>query len=483
MSLETVLEIGGSSLHTPFYRRLTDTQLRALHDASLEIMERVGMRFYDDEAVALFRKGGAEITDGNRIHIPAGRVEWALSLAPRQITLYNQSGEPSIRLSGRQAYYGPGSDLLNIIDHRSGEHRKPVLNDVIEAIRLFDSLPHVDFMMSYFLPTDVPIKKAEAYQMQAMLENSDKPIVHVNTDLAHTRADVTMAEALAGGAGALRRRPFMANYINISAPLRHNSESVRKLLYLAGKGLPAIYRPSIVTRGLTTPITVAGFLALNNASQLAGLVLAQLKREGAPFIRCSHGGGTFDMRTMVGQHAAPEARGFNADLAHFYRLPSFGIGGLTGSKTVDQQAALEAALTLLEATLAGEQLIHDVGYMNNGLTGSFEQVVICHEMIGWIKAYLPGLQITKETLALDVIEKAGDDGEFMASEHTARHCREDWYPELLDRGDYDTWVAAGAKTLRKKARAKVDELLAAFKPKPIPASVQQTWDGIISQVG
>jgi len=483
MSLETILEMGGSSLHTPFYRRLTGTQLQALHGASLEIMERVGMRFYDEEAVALFRRGGAEITGGNRIHIPANRVEWALSLAPKQVTLYNQSGEPSIRLSGRRAYFGPGADLLNIIDHRSGEHRKPVLNDVIEAIRLFDVLPHVDFVMSYFLPTDVPVEKAEAYQMRAMLEHSDKPIVHVNTDLAHTRADVAMAEALAGGADALRRRPFVANYINISAPLRHNSESVGKLLYLAGKGLPAIYRPSIVTRGLSTPITVAGFLALNNASQLAGLVLAQLKREGTPFVRCSHGGGTFDMRTMVGQHAAPEARGFNADLAHFYRLPSFGIGGLTGSKVVDQQAALEAALTLLEATLAGEQLIHDVGYMNNGLTGSLEQVAICHEIIGWVKAYLPGLQITEETLALDVIEEFGDDGEFMATEHTARHCREDWYPELLDRGDYGTWVAAGSETLREKARTGVDEHLAAFKPKSIPASVQRTWDEIINRAG
>lgn len=479
MAWDMSLELGGSSLHTPLYRRLTTAQLRALHDASLEILERVGMRFYSDEAVGLFRKGGAEIRDGNRVYIPAGRVEWALRAAPKHVILYNQRGEPAIRLSGRCAYYGPGSDLLYIIDHRTGQQRKPILRDVIEAVYLFETLPHFDFLMSYFLPSDVPIEKAETYQMRAMLEYSDKPIIHVNTDLAHAQMDIAMAEALAGGAEALRCRPFVANYINISAPLRHNHESVEKLLYFAEKGLPVIYRPSIVTRGLSTPITVAGFLALNNASQLAGLVLAQLTREGTPFIRCSHGGGTFDMRRMVGQHAAPEARGFNADLAHFYGLPSFGIGGLSGSKTVDQQAALEAALTLLEATLAGEQLIHDVGYLNNGLTGSLEQVVICHEIIGWIKAYLPGLEITKETLALDLIEEVGDAGEFIASEHTVRHCREDWYPELLDRGDYETWVAAGSQTLREKAKAKVDEILAACKPKEVPAGVRACWDEII----
>ena len=483
MSAGVFSEIGGSSLHTPFYRRLTDAQLQALHAASLEILDRVGMRFYDDEAVALFRHAGAEITDGNRIHIPAGRVDWALSVAPKQIILYNQLGEPAIRLSGRQAYFGPGSDLLNIIDHRTGQRRKAVLKDVIEAARICDALPNVDFLMSYLLPADVPIEKAEAFQMRAMLENSDKPIVNVNTDLAHTQADVAMAEALAGGAAVLRRRPFVANYINITAPLRHNQESVQKLLYLSGKGLPAIYRPSIVTRGLTTPITVAGFVALNNASQLAGLVLAQLKRQGSPFIRCSHGGGTFDMRLMVGQHAAPEARGFNADLAHFYRLPSFGIGGVSGAKEVDQQAALEAALTLFEATLAGEQLIHDVGYLENGLTGSFEQFLICHEIIGWIKAYLPGLEITQETLALDVIEEAAEGKEFMTSENTVRHFRDDWYPELLDRADHATWIAADAKTLREKARSKVDELLASFEAPPIPADVRRAWTEIIESPG
>ena len=150
---------------------------------------------------------------------------------------------------------------------------------------------------------------------------------------------------------------------------------------------------------------------------------------------------------------------------------------------MDQQAALEAALTLFEATLAGEQLIHDVGYLENGLTGSFEQFLICHEIIGWIKAYLPGLEITQETLALDVIEEAAEGKEFMTSENTVRHFRDDWYPELLDRADHATWIAADAKTLREKARSKVDELLASFEAPPIPADVRRAWTEIIESPG
>jgi trimethylamine--corrinoid protein Co-methyltransferase len=188
------------------------------------------------------------------------------------------------------------------------------------------------------------------------------------------------------------------------------------------------------------------------------------------------------MRTMVGQHAAPEARGFQADLAHYYGLPCFGIGGLSGSKSVDQQAALEAALTLLEATLGGSQLIHDVGFMDNGATGSLEQLVICHEIIGWIKHYLAGLQIDAETLALDLVDEIGPGGEFLGTQHTVRHLREDWYPELLDRQGRDAWAAEGGLDLRARARRKVQQTLQAFEPYAIPDEVGQAWDDIVSRV-
>lgn len=474
-----MFDLDDFSLETAFYRRLSNQQSKKLHHASLEILERTGIRFYDEPAVELLRKGGARVSDGNRVSIPSRLVEWALRTAPKQIILYNQSGEPAIRLSGRKAYYGNGSDLPYIIDHRTGVRRKAVLQDAVEGVRVLESLPDIDFIMSFILPSDMPAEQAELYQMQAMLANTTKPIVYVATNLERTQQVVAMCEVLAGGTDALRDYPFAACYINISAPLRHNAESIQKLLWLAEKGLPAIYRPSIVTRGITTPITIAGFIATNNASQLAGLVLSQLKREGAPFIRCSHGGSTFDMRTMCIQLASPEARGFNADLAHWYGLPSFGIGGVSGAKTVDQQAALEASLTLLLAALSGEQLIHDVGHLDNAATASLEQVVICHEIIGWIKQFLPGLNINADTLALDLIHEVGPDGQFLEMEHTAIHCRDDWYPELLDRQSYEDWANEGSPTLRSRAKRKVDEILAAYTPRPIPKEIERAWTKII----
>ena len=476
-----MFEFEGLTLESAFYRRLTGHQCQQLHNASLQILERTGIRFYDEEAVELLRQGGARVTEKNRVYIPSWRVEWALRTAPKRITLYDQTGQPAIHLSGRRAYYGNGSDLLHIVDHRTGLRRRAILQDLIEGMQLLDSLPEMDFVMSFVLPDDVPVEQTELYQMRAMLEYTSKPIVYVTTNLPRTQAAIALCEAAVGGADALRDRPFAACYINVTSPLRHNVESVQKLLWLAEKGLPAIYLPPTATRGVTTPVTVAGYIALNNAGQLAGLVLSQLKREGAPFIRCAYGGGTFDMHTLVGQLAAPEARGFHADLARWYELPSFGIGGTSGSKTVDQQAALEAAMTLLLASLSGEQLIHDVGYLDNGLTGSLEQLVICHEIIGWVRHFLPGLEISEDTLALDVIHEVGPNGQFLSTRHTAIHCRDDYYPELLDRHGHDDWAAQGSPTLRSRARQKVDDILAGYTPHPISREIQQAWARIVER--
>ena len=463
------------------FQRLSEEQLQRLHVASLEVMERTGVRFLEKSALAVLKKGGCRI-DGNAVQFPPRLVQWALNVCPKSLTLYNREGNPAIELTGRSAYFGNGSDLLYIIDHRTGKRREPILQDNRDLVTLLDALPNFDFVMSGFIPRDVPSEAAQRWQMQVMLEHTGKPIVYVTTDLANTQAKVDMAEIVAGGAESLRQRPSAANYINISNPLRHNPESIKKLMWLSEKGLPFVYRPSIVTRGISTPITWAGFLVVNNVAGLAGLVLSQLVREGAPFIRCGCSGGTFDMRTMVGMHAAPEVRGFNEDMAEYYLLPRFGIGGLCGSKEVDQQAALEAALTLLASVQAGAQLIHDVGYMDNGTTGSLEQLVICHEIIGWVKQYMKDLVVNDETLSLDLIDEVGkSEGDFLQTEHTSRHFREDHYPELLERQNYTGWQAQGSTTLRDRARNRVEDILKKHQPALLPPDMTRSIRAIVEK--
>ncbi len=461
------------------FNRLSEAQISRIYTASLEILERIGVRVYLPEAIDLFQQAGAKVEDNNLVRIPSERVEWALKTAPRQVTLYNRLGEPVVVLAGGRCYYGPGSDCLNIIDHRTGERRKPLLNDVAEGTRLCDALDHIDFVMSMVLPADVDQTLADVYQMQAMLSNTVKPIVYVSYEASGLVDAVEMAEAVVGGEEALRQKPLLTCYINVISGAVHNDVGLQKLLYLAGKGLPILYIPGS-NSGVTSPMTMPGAVALDLAGGLAGLVLSQIKQEGAPYIISAMDPAALDMRSMVSPYAYPE-RGLIRSMAQSFGLPSFSLAGGSDAKAVDQQAAAEAALTLLADTLVGGNLIHDLGYLESGLTYSLAQLAICNEIVSWIKGFLKPVEVTDETLALDLIAQVGAHGQYLKAAHTRKHFRDHWYPDLFERGTYTDWVQKGSQTLAERAAARVQTLLAEHQVEPLPAQVQTRLAEIVKR--
>lgn len=450
---------------------LTDRQLDLLHEASLKIMQEPGMRFHNEEALALFRQAGAAVCDGNLVRIPPALTEKALASAPRELDIYDRGGRPAMRLGGGQCWFGTGSDCLHLYDLETGLRRPAVLRDVEEAVRLADALPNLDFLMSMFLPSDLPAGRYERRQLKAMLEGSTKPIVFCGTSGDSTRLAVAMAAAVAGGEAALARRPFLLNYLNTPSALQHNEESLERLLYAAERNLPTIYAPGNC-RGSSAPMSVAGMMALGNAGQLAGLVLSQLKREGSPFILNQPSVGALDMRWMRDLFASPDKGPAGSDLARRYGLPVFASGGASDSKRFDAQAAAESALTLFAAMVSGASLVQNAGYLDSALTGSLELVVLCDELIGWLRRYLRDIEVSGRTLALQAIREAGPDGDFLAAEDTLAGLREEWKPGLFDRSSYETWEAAGAATLEQRANRKARALIAEHRAEPLPEAVR-----------
>jgi trimethylamine--corrinoid protein Co-methyltransferase len=355
------------------------------------------------------------------------------------------------------------------------------LEDIEQGVRVCDALENIDFVMSLNLATDKPQEYADIFQMYTMLTNTEKPILFVTNEFEGCTHAVQMAECVRGGAAALRENPFVALYINVTAPLVHNEEALRKLLYMAEKGLPTTYTP-VVLRGASGPITPAGAVAYANAGELAGLVLAQLKSEGSPVILSGGTQDMLDMRTMLDIYAAPDNRVLCVEMAHYYGLPIFGLGGASDSKQPDEQAAAEAAFSLLLETMAGAHLVHDVGYLEGGLTNSLEMIAMADEMIAWVKKFMQSLRVDDETLALDVIDEVGLDDDFLAADHTHDHFREDWYPDLFDRQNHEAWTAAGATTLRQRARDKVEKLVASHHPKPLSDDTITELDAVVDRV-
>jgi trimethylamine--corrinoid protein Co-methyltransferase len=459
--------------------RLTEDQCRRIHGASLEILERVGVRLDLQEAIDLLQKAGAKADEDNLIHVPSSLVERALATVPKKIVLHDRQGNPAMLVEGHRCFYGPGSDCLNIIDHRNGKRREPLLKDLIEAVTLCDSLSNIDFVMSMLIPSDVDKAIADRYQMEAMLSYTTKPIIFVSYEFEGCVDCVEMAEAVAGGADALRKNPTIACYINVVSGLRHNKEALQKLFYLSSKKIPSLYIPSS-TAGVTSPVTPVGSLALDYAGVLLGLVLSQLKQEGAPVIIPGMPPGQLDMRTMVSTYCEPE-RGLAQALAHFYGLPMFSLGGASESKIADQQAAAEAALSLMVATLTGGNIIHDLGYLESGLTFSFAQLAICDEMVSWIKGFSREYEVSDETLGLDVVAEVGPDSQYLNTKHTLKHYRERWYPTLFERGTYDSWLEEGGKSLVERGAEKVESILGEHKPTPLDRKIGEKLQKIISR--
>jgi len=465
-------------LRTPQFRVLGDEQLKRIHLASLEILRRTGVEMLEEEGRELLKRRGAMV-DGTRVRIPPALVEWGIRSAPAQVTLCSRDGQPAMRLEAGRFYYGTGSDTRYVVDPDTGERRLAYRRDVADMARLCDALPNIDFVMCMGIASDVTNAISDLYHFATMVSNTRKPIVFTAWNLRNLRDIVSMAETVAGGAEALRMSPFMALYAEPISPLKFAAEGVEKLLYMAGKGLPVVYKPGMIG-GATGPITYAGQLALCNAETLTGVLLAQLKREGAPVI---YGGGfaPMDMRTAVAP-PSPELwmlLAARAELAQYYGLPNYSYAGNTAAKVCDEQAAVDAAMSILVSALSGANLIHDIGFLDSHLTSSYDLVVLCDEVIAMAKRMMQGILVDEETLALDVIDRVGPGGHFLVEDHTLRHFRENWYPRLMDRGDHASWQSKGGKRLAQVVNERVRELLATYQPEPLNSEVAAALNAII----
>jgi trimethylamine--corrinoid protein Co-methyltransferase len=226
--------------------------------------------------------------------------------------------------------------------------------------------------------------------------------------------------------------------------------------------------------GATSPATVAGTVVLANAETLFGLVLCQLIKPGAPVV-LKPDTDIFDMRTTQVTYGSPEqnlGKLAEVQLAHFYNLPIYGLGGGVEAKTPDVEAASEAAMTMLLNGLAGMTMSQSLGTLSFGQYSSQEMVVICDEIVHSIKRVLRGIDITDETLAVDVIRQVGHKGDFLQVDHTVQYFKQEMYfPSLFRRQTIEQWINSGAKMGHQVAHDKVLQILEKAGPVELPPGV------------
>jgi trimethylamine--corrinoid protein Co-methyltransferase len=461
------------------YRPLTEHQVERIHQAALTILEQTGVQVEEPEALRRFREAGAMVDEATaRVRIPRSLVEDAVAWAPERVVLAGRDPRWDLELEGTRVYVGTGGAALKVIDLETGELRPAVLRDVVELARLVDALDNVHFYLVPVYPTDLEKDVVDINTYFAGLANTTKHVQAGIYTVQGIRDTVAMCERIAGGAQALRERPLVSFITSwMVSPLLFATEVTTLLMETCRQGIPVVLSAAPMA-GSTAPVTLAGMLAQLTAEQLSGVVLTQLIERGAPVL-IGPIPATADMRTGRYLGGAAEFGLTNAamaQMAQFYRLPIYNSAGMTDAKTPDIQAGFEKGISVVLAALAGSNFIHHAaGMLENMNIVAAEQFVIDNEVLGMAMRVVRGVEVSDETLALDVIDQVGPGGHYLMADHTLKHMRSElYYPSpVVDRQGWEMWQKDGGRAAHDRAREIARDILARHRPAPLDPDVER----------
>lgn len=438
----------------------TKQEMEKIHSATLRLLEEVGCEVQYAPALEKLKEAGAFVHK-KRVKFPPTLVEWAIRQAPSRINLYDRDGNFAMDCSGRNAYYGVGSACPNILDSYTGEHRLCNEEDNKNCVKVADAMPYIDYMMSMAQVYNHP-KTSYEHEYAAMIRYSSKPQVAITADLESTKNVVEMASIVRGGLDKLQEKPLFILYCEPTSPMVCTKESMEKVMYTAETGIPVLYAP-IPMNGATGPMPLASCIIQANAECLAGLIVAQVTKPGAPFL---YGAiiTNMDMRSLQPTYASPETMIESLAMSEIgrelYHLPTWGTAGCSSSKLADEQAVLEGAQYITLAGLSGPNVIHDVGYTTFGLTFSLDLVVMMNDVIGRVRRFFDGVKLDDQHISMEEdLLAIGPKGHYLGQNSTLVLNRDYWESKLEDRNEFDRWTSLGSKSMGQRANEIVRDII------------------------
>jgi trimethylamine--corrinoid protein Co-methyltransferase len=452
-----------------------------VHAASLEVLAGTGVRVDSPKARALFSKAGCASPGEGRFLVPADLVEWALKAAPSEVAVFDRTGAHAFDLgpSGGGTRFGIGVTNLYFQDPLTDAAVPFTRDHMAASARLGDALPTMDVVSTIGVLRDLPPETADLYATLEMAANTAKPLVLLVSEAAAFEPALDMLEALFGGPAG---KPFVIPYFNPISPLVINAETSDKMAASIARGLPVIYS-NYGMSGATTPITPAGTLALLNAELLAGLVLAQLIREGAAVILGILPAG-FDMATAVSFYG-PETMLLNlacAEMMAHYRVPHCGTSGSGSGWGADLLAADLFWMNHLTSCLGTAGLAPFVGGNFDSLAFSPTAAVYADHVIGQARRFAAGFALDEESLGLAEIAGVGPGGDFLTAETTLKRFREAAFTSpVFPRLSLEAWQERGSPRAEGLLRKHTVELMAAHPAPPDRADILARGEEFISR--
>jgi trimethylamine--corrinoid protein Co-methyltransferase len=461
---------------------LSTADVRRIHEATLQIIEKVGIKFPSQRALQIWAEAGGDVDfDRMIVKAPPALIESALRSCPSSYTLAARDPQQDLPLDGNHVYLGTDGCGVEVLDIQSGERRTSTLQDVRDIAVIADAVEQIAFHWVPVSAQDVPAPTRGLHEVRAIWESSTK---HAQTESIYNareaRIAIEMAAMIAGGSEALRKRPVLSLMQCTAPPLGHDGGSIEAALLAAEAGIPTGFMTMAAC--LTTgPATLAGNLAVGNAEVVAGTALLQLAFPGAPVFYAAAQTAS-DLRTGAYTGGGPEDflfGGATNALSDFYDIPLSMGSFATGAKEPNWQAGIENSLSTFMASASMADMLLGTGFLHGSRIWSYAEMMLDCEIFSIVQKMMQGIIVNDENLAMEAIAAVGPAGNFLSQKHTRRHMREIYMSEFMDRRPYAEWETK-KDDARDWALAKARRILAEHRPEPFDARLSAEFERMLN---
>lgn len=466
---------------TPVFRLLSKESLDAIHWATLDVLNRTGIKIFSQKVLKMLEGAGCTVDYEKKIaFIQSYLVEESLKKRQKTIRLCARNPKYDLVLDGRHTYICTDGTGTHTFDFETEKRRESIKDDVVKSAQISDYLDAVNIYWPMVTSQDFPAHVRVLHDLDAALNNTEKHVgFETTTTPEEAKSEIEIAAAVVGDENELKKRPIVSFTYCAIAPLQH-AQSIEVVLEFVSAGIPVFFM-SMPQTGVTGPVTIPGSLVVNNAETLAGIVISQIASPGSP-VGYSTASSNFDMRTNRWLAGSPEGGIIWAalsELARYYGLPSYVMGFGTDALVPGPQACWEKVITGLFPVLSGCDVAVGIGLVDACTTLPFEELVIDNEICKMVFRLAQGIEVNDETIALDLIHLVGPGGHYLTKKHTLKHFKEHVIPEISNRKPYETWKREGAKSIIDVAREKTKEILKTHQPAPLDKDVKKEIQEII----
>lgn len=467
-----------SSKHIVFSADIINMeQVKLLHEGTLELLRHTGVRVDNNEAAKIFEQNGAQVEyhEGYAIvRFPSNLVLECLKCAARPLIYYGRTPDKDFPAYKNNVGFSTFGENVKIIDPDTRELRDCRKDDLGMITKICDSMDEIVVVERACGALDYPAEVQPLHNLETMMKNTSKAIFLGAVSGANCKKMIEMAYVAAGGESEFRRRPFLNIFVCPTSPLQLGDECAAQIIE-AAKGGAGIAVIPMALAGATSAITLAGTIVSHNAEVLSAIILAQMVQKGARCTYCSIST-IMDMKHMISSVGCPELSMISAatvKLAQYYELPSWIGAGLSDSMAPDAQAGYEFGINTFNGALSGANVVYGAGALESALTVDFAKLILDCEAMKYIRRILGGIEVTEETMALDLIKKVGPRGAFLNQRHTYENVRIHSQPDVFNRSTRSAWRAAGSMDAAEKAYAKAKAILEKHQPAPLPEGAEE----------